>query len=77
MLMICHADSDAGPDRLALYKWKALEGISADGTPVPITLVYKEGSEQPAPLLLTSYGAYGMCADTSFNPERLSLLECG
>ena len=77
MITLCHADGEAGPGQLALYNWKALEGVSADGTPVPITLVYKEGSEQPAPLLLTAYGAYGMCADTSFKPERLSLLERG
>lgn len=77
MVMNFHIDGGAGPGPLALYKWKALEGVSADGTPVPITLVYKEGSEQPAPLLLTAYGAYGMCADTNFKPERLSLLERG
>ena len=77
MVILCHADGEAGPGLSALYKWKTLEGISADGMAVPVTLVYKEGSEQPAPLLLTSYGAYGMCADTTFKPERLSLLERG
>ena len=75
--MLCHTDGEAGPGLLASYKWKALEGVSADGTAVPITLVYKEGSEQPGALLLTAYGAYRMCADTSFKAERLSLLERG
>ena len=75
--MVCPTDGEAGPASLAMYKWKSLEGFSADGTKVPITLIYKEGRQQPGALLLTAYGAYGMCADTSFKPERLSLLERG
>ena len=44
---------------------------------MPITLAYKEAGDWPRPLLLTAYGAYGMCADTSYKPERISLLDRG
>ena len=44
---------------------------------MPITLAYRQAGDWPRPLLLTGYGAYGMCAETTFKPERLSLLDRG
>lgn len=76
MLLPC-ADHQAPPAVRSEYECKALTATSADGIAVPITLAYKKGAGRPSPLLLTAYGAYGMCADTSFKPERVSLLKRG
>ena len=56
-----------------------MRAVAADGASVPITLAHKEGTplDGSTPLLLTVYGAYGMCADAGFRPERISLMERG
>ncbi len=53
--------------------------IDADGTMVPISLVYKKGFEQngKSPLLLYSYGSYGYSTNAGFNSNVLSLLDRG
>ena len=53
--------------------------VAADGASIPITLAHRQGTplDGSRPLLLTAYGAYGMCADAGFRPERLSLMERG
>jgi oligopeptidase B len=50
-----------------------------DGVEVPISLVYKKGFKRDgtAPLLLSGYGAYGICSDANFNSARISLLDRG
>lgn len=48
-----------------------------DGTRIPVSLVYRDGIEFPAPTLLYGYGAYEMCEDPQFSIARLSLLERG
>lgn len=55
------------------------EAESADGTKIPITLCHQRGLELSGthPALLHAYGAYGMCLDAGFKPERLSLLKRG
>jgi oligopeptidase B len=52
---------------------------AADGTKIPISIVYKEGTplNGTAPLLLYAYGSYGISSDPSFNSNRLSLLDRG
>ena len=42
-----------------------------------MTVAFQQAGDWPRPLLLTGYGAYGMCAEISFKPERLSLLDRG
>ena len=61
------------------YKTERLEAISADGTRVPISLVYKKGAREkgPAPLFLTGYGSYGSSMPISFSYGRISLLDRG
>lgn len=51
----------------------------ADGTEVPISIVYKKGTKKDgtAPLLLYAYGSYGNSMDPSFSSSRLSLLDRG
>ena len=52
---------------------------AADGTKVPISVVYKKGfvADGKAPLLLTAYGSYGAPSDAEFNSNRVSLLDRG
>ncbi|XP_051117575.1 uncharacterized protein LOC127242180 [Andrographis paniculata] len=53
---------------------------AADGTQIPISIVYRkdlvklDGSD---PLLLSGYGSYGLPNDASFKASRLSLLDRG
>ncbi len=53
--------------------------IAADGTHVPISLVYKKGLARDGknPLLLYGYGAYGSITDPRFSSTRLPLLDRG
>jgi oligopeptidase B len=48
-----------------------------DGTRIPVSIVYREGIEFPAPALLYGYGAYEICEDPRFSIPRLSLLDRG
>ena len=67
-----------GYDRSA-YRTERVFAEAADGTPVPLSLVYR--SDLPrngrAPLLLYGYGAYGISVDPAFDSTRLSLLDRG
>ncbi len=56
-----------------------VEAQSPDGTMIPITLSHQRGLRMDGshPVLLHAYGAYGMCLDAGFKPERLSLLKRG
>lgn len=51
--------------------------LTADGTRVPISIVYRAGIEFPAPALVYGYGAYEICEDPRFSIARLSLLDRG
>ncbi|HEY9759944.1 MAG TPA: S9 family peptidase, partial [Oculatellaceae cyanobacterium] len=62
-----------------LYKSERLFATAADGTLVPISVVYKgdvvhDGSR---PLHLYAYGSYGYGMPTDFRPSRLTLLNRG
>lgn len=61
------------------YKSERLYATAADGTKIPISLVYKKGFEKNgnAPLLLYAYGSYGYSIDATFSSSRLSLLDRG
>jgi oligopeptidase B len=52
---------------------------AADGTAVPISLVYRKDlrAKGPQPLLLYGYGSYGIPSDPRFASARLSLLDRG
>ena len=52
---------------------------SADGTEIPVSLVYKRGIKKDGsnPLLLYGYGAYGISIPVDFSIPRLSLLDRG
>ncbi len=52
---------------------------SVDGTPVPLSIVYKRGLARDGshPTLLTGYGAYGFSYDPHYDPTLLPWLERG
>ncbi|MFM7233102.1 MAG: S9 family peptidase, partial [Flavobacteriales bacterium] len=61
------------------YNSERLYAKAADGTMVPISLVYKKGTtlDGSAPTLLYAYGSYGATMDAGFSSARLSLLNRG
>ncbi len=58
------------------YRSERIFATAADGTKIPISLVYKNGARN-APLLLYGYGSYGINMEASFVSSRLSLLDRG
>jgi len=56
-----------------------LEARAADGTMIPISLVYKKGIQLDGknPLYLYGYGSYGINTEPYFSSNRLSLLQRG
>jgi oligopeptidase B len=63
----------------ARYEVQRLHASAADGTQIPISLVYRKGisPDGKTPTLLYGYGAYGFSVPTAFIPNRVSLLERG
>jgi len=51
--------------------------IAQDGTRIPLSLIYRDGIELPAPTVLYGYGAYESSEDPRFSIARLSLLDRG
>jgi len=63
----------------ALYASEIVYASATDGTPVPVSMVYRRDLRAPGPqpTLLTGYGAYGFASDVHFSSARLSLLDRG
>lgn len=61
------------------YESKRLWAKAADGTLVPLSIVFKKGfvKDGNAPLLLYAYGSYGISTDPGFRSTILSLLDRG
>ena len=61
------------------YESQRIFAEAADGTAIPISLVYKKGMTQDGnnPLFLIGYGSYGASIDPNFSSNRLSLLDRG
>lgn len=61
------------------YESKRVWATAADGTKIPVSMVYRKGIEQNGknPLLLYAYGSYGATIDPYFSTSRLSLLDRG
>ncbi|WP_370663981.1 S9 family peptidase [Massilia rubra] len=61
------------------FESKGLWVTARDGARVPLSAVYKKGVkfDGSAPMLLTSYGSYGIATEANFSIGRLSLLERG
>ena len=63
----------------SLYESERTFARAADGTEVPISLVYRRDCKRaaPQPLLLYGYGSYGIPIDAAFSQSRVSLLDRG
>ncbi|MBD3221660.1 prolyl oligopeptidase family serine peptidase [bacterium] len=63
----------------AWYRAEYVHATAPDGTPVPISLVYRKDrfARGSNPCLLYGYGSYGASMDASFRSWRLSLLDRG
>jgi len=61
------------------YQSERIDAAAADGTRIPISVVYKKGFKRDgtAPMLLTGYGSYGISSPPTFSSSRLSLLDRG
>ena len=61
------------------YTSERLFVTTADGTRVPISLVYKKGLKRDGktPLVLGGYGSYGYPLSIAFDSERVSFLDRG
>lgn len=62
-----------------LYTTERAHARAADGTAIPISLVYRRDLRRDgtSPLLLYGYGSYGVSIEPRFSVARLSLLERG
>ncbi|RRA49790.1 S9 family peptidase [Acidipila sp. EB88] len=67
-----------GFDR-SLYASERILAKAADGTSIPVSIVYRKDMRVPhhGPLHVYGYGSYGYALPLGFNPNRLSLLDRG
>jgi oligopeptidase B len=63
----------------ARYGCERISVPAADGSSIPVSLMFRREPElpSPAPMLLTGYGAYGISYPVGFSGNRLSLLDRG
>ena len=68
-------DPQFNPDN---YASKRVWATANDGTQIPVSIMYKKGTDlAKAPLLLYGYGSYGYTLPDIFSPTRLSLVDRG
>lgn len=63
----------------AMYETARVWATAVDGTPIPISLLYRKGLVRDGqnPCLLYGYGSYGASLSPSFDQKRLSLVDRG
>ncbi|HET9444600.1 MAG TPA: S9 family peptidase, partial [Acidimicrobiales bacterium] len=68
-----------GPFDPSWYRTERLWATAADGTRVPMSVVYRDGTplDGSAPAVLYGYGSYEVSIDPEFSPFLLSLLDRG
>lgn len=61
------------------YASERVWATAADGTKIPVSIVYRKGMKKDGnnPLLQYAYGSYGYSMDATFSTARLSLLDRG
>src|SRR5690606_31172420 len=61
------------------YETERLWATAADGTKIPMSVIYRKGIKKDGknPLLIYGYGSYGATMDPYFSSVRLSLLDRG
>ncbi len=72
-------DEVLGDFDAADYVTERLHAPARDGKEIPLSVVYRQGTERDGshPLLLYGYGSYGSNVDATFRSARLSLLDRG
>ncbi len=60
-----------------LYATERLLIEARDGTPIPVSIMYRRDRKSPGPLHLYGYGAYGIAIPPGFSTTRLSLVDRG
>ena len=61
----------------SLYVTERLEIAARDGTPIPVSIMYRKDRREAGPLHLYGYGAYGISIPPGFSTTRLSLVDRG
>eukprot|EP00172_Hildenbrandia_rubra_P000493 Plantae.Rhodophyta-Hildenbrandia_rubra.ctg12438.p1 GENE.Plantae.Rhodophyta-Hildenbrandia_rubra.ctg12438~~Plantae.Rhodophyta-Hildenbrandia_rubra.ctg12438.p1 ORF type:complete len:769 (-),score=97.93 Plantae.Rhodophyta-Hildenbrandia_rubra.ctg12438:1610-3916(-) len=63
----------------SLYSTKRMEAVSADGTKIPMSMLWKTSTEstEPRPCHLYGYGSYGISVDPTFRRDVLPLVDRG
>jgi oligopeptidase B len=61
----------------SLYATERLHIAARDGTDIPVSIMYRKDRQQPGPLHLYGYGAYGIAIPPGFSTTRLSLVDRG
>jgi oligopeptidase B len=63
----------------ARYESERVFARAADGVQIPISLVYRKGTQRDGknPMLLYAYGSYGASSSATFSHQRVSLLDRG
>lgn len=63
----------------ANYKSERVVATATDGTKIPMSVVYRQGTKRDgsAPMLLYAYGSYGIPISPGFSAGRLALLDRG
>jgi oligopeptidase B len=61
------------------YVTERLHATAADGTEIPLSILYRKGLKRDGqnPLVLYGYGSYGLSIDAAFASPRLSLVDRG
>ncbi|MEO8037872.1 MAG: S9 family peptidase [Betaproteobacteria bacterium] len=61
------------------YRSELIHAKAPDGTEIPVSMVWRADAraDEPAPMLLSGYGAYGYPEMVTFSSSRLSLLDRG
>tara|TARA_A100001037_G_scaffold306858_1_gene357392 strand:- start:14514 stop:16622 length:2109 start_codon:yes stop_codon:yes gene_type:complete len=61
------------------YTVKRVFASASDGNKIPISLIYRQdlGEDNPKPLILYGYGAYGTIIPADFSVHRFSLIDRG
>lgn len=60
-----------------LYTTERLEMTARDGTPIPVSILYRKDRPKGGALHLYGYGAYGIAIEPGFSTTRFSLVDRG
>jgi len=78
-LTVIKRDAVLGGFNRENYVTERIQAVSADGTRIPVSLLYRKGLARDGshPALLYGYGSYGISIDASFSSVRFSLVDRG